>query len=659
MLGRFFLTFLLLLAALPAQAQQNHIRPTLIAEQGVPVGGGDVELAIVFRADPGWHGYWLNPGDAGLPLQIEWDLPEGAEVGELRFPTPVEFEAAGLINYVYKGDHAILTRLSVPPRTSGQVRLAADLRWLACTDKVCVPEKGRVDIAIPVGEGTDRSLQFDALRRDLPRPLDADATFASAGETLSIALPIPETLEIGEPSLFLADDRIIDYAAEQRFRRDGDLLIVDLAMREGAEPSALSGVLRLGSGQGLEFDAVPGIVPTGGTPVTGQGGETTVWLALAGALLGGLLLNLMPCVFPVLTMKALHLARTGTSEARAKRDALGYTLGAVLGTAGLGLALILLREGGNAVGWAFQLQDPRTIFLLLILAGAITFNLLGLYELPVVAGDVETRSSVGTGALAAFVATPCAGPFLGTAIGTALVLPPAAGVGVFAMLGLGLALPFLALGFIPALRNRLPRPGHWMVTFKRWLALPMALTVAACLWLLWRLAGPVGLMGGIFALGIMAALLAFFARRVGMLKTALAGIGAIALLGVVVLPSRPIDRETSVPGTTVWSPERVAAARGAGRPVFVYFTADWCLTCKANESVAIARDSVQEAFGEADVAVLVADWTDGDDEITRFLEERGRAAVPLYLWYAPGEEAEELPQLLTPSMLTERAAAAS
>ncbi|WP_343343576.1 thioredoxin family protein [Sphingomicrobium sp. XHP0239] len=658
MLARFLLLLLALFAASgPAWGQQNNIRPTLVAEGPVPVGGGEVELAIVFRTDPGWHGYWLNPGDAGLPLQIEWDVPDGVEVGDLRFPTPVILEAAGLINYVYKGDHALLTRLTVPPRSSGVVRIAADMRWLACTDEVCVPEQGRVDLAIPIGEGTDRGYEFDAYRRDLPRLLETPARFAKTGETLSIALPVPETLDVGEPTLFLADDRVIDYSAEQRFRRDGDRLIVDLVAREGADPASLAGVIRLGNGQGLEFRARPGEVPTGGRPITGDGGGEATLLALAGALIGGLLLNLMPCVFPVLTIKALHLARSGTSETRARRDALGYTLGAVLGTASLGLLLILLREGGNAVGWAFQLQDPRTIFVLLLLSGAITYNLLGLFELPVVAGDVETRSSIGTGALAAFVATPCAGPFLGTAIGTALLLPPLVGMGIFAMLGLGLALPFLALGFIPALRRRMPRPGPWMTTFKRWLALPMGLTVAACLWLLWRLAGPVGLAGGIFALGLMAAIFGLIARRVGMLRTAVAAVGAVALLGIVTLPDRPIERNVSVPGATAWSPERVAAARGAGRPVFVYFTADWCLTCKANERVAIARDSVREAFDEADVAVFVADWTDGNDTITRFLEERQRGAVPLYLWYPPGEEAEELPQLLTPSMLTERAAA--
>ena len=658
MLARFLFLLTAFFAALPAAAQPNSLRPTLVAEGGIPEGGGEVELAIVFRTDPGWHGYWLNPGDAGLPLQIEWQLPDGVEVEELRFPTPVMFEVAGLINYVYKGDHAFLTRLTVPAGTNEPVRIAADMAWLACTDEVCVPEQGVAEVTIPVGEGVDRTIEFDAYRRKLPRMLETPARFAVTGEALSIALPVPAALDVGEPELFLADDRVIDYSAEQRFRRDGDRLIVDLVAREGIDPETLSGVVRLGNGQGLEFRATPGEVPTGGRPITGSGGSEAALIALAGALIGGLLLNLMPCVFPVLTLKALHLARTATSETRARRDALGYTLGAILGTASLGLGLILLREGGNAVGWAFQLQDPRTIFVLLILAGAITYNLLGLYELPVLGGDVETRSSVGTGALAAFVATPCAGPFLGTAIGTALLLPPLIGVGVFAMLGLGLALPFLALGFIPALRRKMPRPGPWMTTFKRWLALPMGLTVAACLWLLWRLAGPVGLAGGIFALGVMAAILGLVARRVGMLRTAFAGIAAVALFGIVTLPDRPIERDVSVAGATAWSPERVEAARGSGRPVFVYFTADWCLTCKANERVAIARDGVRQAFDEANVAVFVADWTDGDDTITRFLEEQGRAAVPLYLWYAPGEEAEELPQLLTPGMLTERAAGA-
>ncbi|MCM8557513.1 protein-disulfide reductase DsbD family protein [Sphingomicrobium sediminis] len=664
MLQRLLLLIAILFAAaLPARAQQTNLLPSLVAETPADPDGGTVTLAIRFEGKPGWYGYWKNPGDAGLPLNVQWDLPDGVEVGEMRFPTPMRYEAAGLMSYIYRDTHAVLVEVETPATGATVLPIGAEMRWLACTDRLCVPERGEVKLLLPVGEGAERADEFDQYRRDLPRPLESEARWDVSGSTLSVALPIPESVGVGSPDLILerAEDgqtHLIDYGEPQRFRRSGEWLIADLALRDGAEPDRVAGLIKLGTGQGLEFVARAGDVPSGGEIVADKGSGAILY-AILGALLGGLILNLMPCVFPVLAMKALHLAKAGSSEAYARRDALGYAAGAVVGTAALGLVLLGIRAGGDAVGWAFQLQDPRTIFILLLLAWAITLNLLGLFELPVLAGGFEAKGSFATGALAAFVATPCAGPFLGTALGTALILPPLAAVAVFASLGLGLALPFLAIGFIPALRNRMPKPGKWMETLKRWLALPMGLTVIACLWLLWRLAGPIGVTSGVLGLGLAAAALALFGRRVGMMRTAFALVLGIGVLGAIFLPNEPIKREVSVPGAIAWTPQAVDAAASAGRPVFVYFTADWCLSCKANERVAISRDSVTQAFDEADVAVFVADWTDGDAQITRFLEGRGRAGVPLYLWYAPGSnEPEELPQLLTPGMLTQRVEAA-
>ncbi|WP_255554208.1 protein-disulfide reductase DsbD family protein [Sphingomicrobium clamense] len=649
------LILLTLLIPAPLMAQQTNIVPRLVAEGPAPADGGKVELALVMETAPGWHGYWLNPGDAGLPLQASWDLPEGAELFELRYPTPVAFEGAGLINYVYKDTHAILATLTVPPTDRGVLRVSGDLRWLACTDKICVPEKGNVALAIPVGDGASRQTEFDEYRKRLPRPLAGDTSFEMAGDTVRIAVPLPASTPVGKPTLFLAENGIIDYAARQEFRRVGDQLVATLQRRGDQQTDALSGVIDIGEGQGLAFEASPGDVPTGGKLVGGLGMEA-VLLAMLGALAGGLFLNLMPCVFPILAMKAMHLAKAGGREVEAKRDALGYTLGAVLGTAALGGLLLAIRAGGTAAGWAFQLQDPRTVFLLTLLAGAITMNLLGLFRLPVLAGEVKASGSVSTGALAALVATPCAGPFLGAALGTALILPVAGGIAVFAALGLGLAIPFLLIGFVPFLRERLPAPGPWMVKLQRWLAIPMGATLVGALWLLWRLTGDQGLLLALAALALLALLLWLSKRSVALGWTALAGVVALAVGGAILLPDRPSAENRAPDFAEVWSPAKVEAARAEGRPVFVYFTADWCLSCKANEKVAIDRDGTLEAFEAANVAVLVADWTDGDAEITRFLDARERAGVPLYLWYAPGAaEPEELPQILTPDMLVSRA----
>ena len=663
MIQRLLLSFLILLHAGPAAAQTTHLTPRL--EVDGPVVDGTVDAAIVFTSEPGWHGYWKNPGDAGLPLSVEWDVPDGVEMGEIRFPTPMRYEAAGLTSYVYRGEHAMLSEVRVDEARAGSsFTIRGEATWLACTDKVCVPERGSFATVVQVADDAAEPREdFARWRAALPRPLAGSAQYDTSRTRIAIAVPLPEDLSVGAPDLFIAQNRIVDTAVEPRFRRDGDRLIAELDLHPRAEPGRLpetiEGIVKLGSGQGLSFAATRGPVPTGGTPLGGTD-AATIAAALLGALVGGLILNLMPCVFPILTMKALHLAHTGSSEARARRDAIGYTLGAVAGTALLGVGLLLLRAGGDAVGWAFQLQDPRTIFVLLMLAIAITLNLIGLFELPVLAGRVEAQGSIATGALAAFVATPCAGPFLGTALGTALILPKAAALGIFAMLGLGLALPFLVIGFIPALRSRLPRPGPWMGKLKRILAIPMFATVVACLWLLWRLAGPIGLTSGLVALGLMVGIFGLLGRQIGLLRYALALSAVVAVVGVVALPDRAIQRSEAVAGATAWSPARVEAARGAGRPVFVYFTADWCLTCKANERIAIRDKRVREAFEDADVAVYVADWTDGNDVITRFLEERGRAAVPVYLWYAPdSEDVEELPQILTPSMLVERAEVAA
>ena len=661
---RWLLSLLLLLSA-PAFAQSspphvNAIQPELTAE-GPAIAGKPVELALAMHTRKGWHGYWLNPGDAGLPMQVEWHLPPGANVGALRYPVPGRLIVAGLMNYVFEKDYAVLARLAVPAGASGVLPISATMHWLACTDEVCVPEHGEVTLALPVGSGTPDP-RFGEWLRALPHPIAAASHYALRGDRIEIEVPLPAGVTLGEPYFFPADSGPVDYAAPQTFRRDGDRLVASLK-RRGPAGETLAGVLALGDGRGLEISATPGPVTAGGKAVGGDSalGARAILAAILGAILGGMLLNLMPCVFPILAIKALHLARAGGDERSARREALAYAAGAIVGTGLLGALLLAIRAGGSAAGWAFQLQDPRTTVLLLLLATAITLNLLRTFELPVLGGDASPAGGFGTGALAAFVATPCAGPFLGAALGTALLLPVAGSIAVFAALGLGLALPFVIVAFVPALRKRLPRPGAWMARLQRFLAIPMAATAVGCLWLLWRQGGNPALTIGIGAVLVLGVLL--FAvgtaqrggRHVGFV--ALAAAVAIAGGAALLVPTQA-GTEARVPvGASAWSEAAVASARASGKPVFVYFTADWCLTCKVNEAGAIDRDETRAAFGKAGVKVLVGDWTNGDPAITRFLESRGRAAVPLYLWYpAGGGEPEELPQVLTPGLLSERAA---
>jgi thiol:disulfide interchange protein len=395
-------------------------------------------------------------------------------------------------------------------------------------------------------------------------------------------------------------------------------------------------------------------------PITASSAVATaglVW-ALLGALIGGLLLNLMPCVFPILSLKALHLAGSGSSNGAARRDALAYAGGAMAMCLTLGLVILGLREAGVSAGWSFQLQNPYVILALLALVTGTALNLAGLFhvsgpsvELP--GGRGGAASSLGTGALAAFIATPCSAPFMASALGAALLLPPFQGLLVFGALGLGLALPFLAIGWFPALRSRLPRPGAWMATLQRILSVPMFITALGLAWVLGRQVGIDGMALGLAAVLLLALGLWWVGRRqregksrswLPLLPAALLSIAAAsAVPAVASVPAARAASQLVEP----FSETRLAELRARGTPVFVDFTADWCLTCKVNEKVAIERPATRAAFVRHGVVTLVGDWTRGDRAITRFLAGHGRNSIPFYLFFAPGEEARVLPQILT------------
>ena len=666
--SRFF-AFLFLFAAsvlsAPAAAQTvNHLAAELIAE-GPAEPGETLMLALQFRPEPGWHGYWSNPGDAGYGMRFDWGLPQGWMAGEPLYPVPQKLTISGLMNHVYEGEYAALVPVSVPrtaaPGTVAPVKL--ELNWLACTDEICVPEQATLTTRVKVGGEAPPDARFDTWRAALPPPLDREAHFALAEAMLRVAVPLPASLNVEDPHIFLDQEQLVDYAGPQKFSRKGNWLIAELP-REGTASGAesISGILKLDeAGGGVTFDAVPGIVPSGGTELGSGERELAPLLLLLGfALLGGLILNVLPCVFPILSLKALSLARAGASEAAARREGLGYTAGVMLACLALGGLLLALRAVGHQIGWAFQLQEPGVVVALAVVAVAITANLGGLYQLPSLS---FTRSggrsnAFATGLLAAFIATPCTGPFMAAALGAALLLPWWQALLLFAALGLGLALPFLLLAFVPPLRNMLPRPGRWMETFRKILAIPMALTALALLWLASRLGGgSFALMTAVIA-GLFTLLLVVVARWRGSGRPALmpllVGTAALTGLSAAVLPQSaesPRAERASVLDPIPYSQDALAEARASGRPVFLWFTADWCLTCKINEQVAIEREETREAFAKAGVIAIRGDWTRRDPEITRFLTEHGAAGVPLYHWYPPGGEEVVLPQLLAPDSL--------
>lgn len=665
----------LFFAGAPAMAQGQpgddgpHIHPQLIAESRDPAPGSSVTLALVMRPSPGWHGYWINPGDAGLGVDAKWTLPKGATTGALRYPAPQRLLLAGLMNHVFEGPYALLTDLAVPKDASGPLPVKLEARWLACTDRICVPEDATLSLDLTAGKGSvapDSRRRFDDFRAALPRPLGSQASYAVSGESIRIAIPYPAAAPVEAPWFYSETKDRVAYAGPQQARRVGDMLVVETKVAADAPATgALDGVLAVAPGTALSIRALPGPVPTGGDVIgreekSAAFGPSAFLLALGGALLGGLILNIMPCVFPILSLKAISLARAGGDEREARREALAYTAGALLSCMALGGVILALRAAGTSVGWAFQLQDNRVIAVLLVLTVAITANLAGAFALPALDGGRQGKGAGGaflTGVLAAFVATPCTGPFMAAAMGAAILMPAPLALTIFAGLGLGLASPFLALSFIPALRRRLPRPGLWMERLRRIMAVPMALMVLALGWLLWRQAGGEGVR---FVTGLTIAALAVcmaigFRQRSGRAVAVPALLGALLLVGTAVVGAGMLPKQgkaESVDGAIPFSEAKLAQLRAAKRPVFLYFTADWCLTCKVNEAGAISSGEVAKAFAAANVAVMAGDWTKGDPVITRFLEAQGRSGVPLYLYYAPGADTPQpLPQVLTPATL--------
>lgn len=665
--GLMALMFWLFAGVAMAQAPgEQHVRIDLVAESDRPAPGSEVTLALASVPEKGWHAYWLNPGDAGLPARAEWTLPRGASTGEFRYPVPQRLMIAGLMNYVYEGPFAPLVTLKVPVDAKGAFPIRLKLSYLVCTDAICVPGKADLSTTLQIGDGSvapDRRARFDAWRAALPKPLGSEGTYQVEGKALRLAVPFPAAAKAeGEGYFFPATHGAFDYAAPQKVVRDGDRVVVDTAGVKSVGP--IEGLLAFGK-QGFWVRAVPGTVPAAaGTAPAAQLPWSGAVLAFLGAVLGGLILNIMPCVFPILSLKALSLAKANAEGGSPRAEALAYTAGVITVCLALGGVLLGLRAGGAVLGWAFQLQDPRVIFLLLLLVTGISFNLAGLFELsaPGFVNRAAARGTGGafaTGALAAFIATPCAGPFMASALGVALVLPWPAALAVFGGLGLGIALPFLLLGFIPALRRLLPKPGAWMETLRHILSVPMFLTALALAWVLGEQAGVSGM-----TIGLAAVLLATLGlwwtglrqRKGKTLAWAPAGallllaISAIAFVQAVPPESKPVS------GGEKFSEARLAELTAQGKPVFAYFTADWCLTCKVNEKAVIETAAVEKALADNKVTVLVGDWTSGDPVLGRFIERHNRAGVPLYLWYKPGEaEPRVLPQILTQDMLRDLA----
>jgi thiol:disulfide interchange protein DsbD len=679
------LTALILALFSPAAAQVSravetgHAITRLVAEHDAAAPGTTVWLALVQELEEHWHVYWQNPGDSGLPLDLEWSLPEGFAAGAVDYPLPERLSIGPLVNYGHEGSPTFLIPLDVPadvaPGTTAEIGLQA--RWLICAD-ICVPEEASLSLRLPIaaarGPETVYAERIEAARRAQPEPAPFGAQYYDeAGRPVLVLDGAPQgpleffpyTPSLIEPS-GAVDEGLVDgrrafrftpgfaYAAAAPERLAGVLVAEENGERVGYEVQAAR----------IESAPAPFAPMAPQASAAGAVGSALLLQTLGLALLGGLILNLMPCVFPIVFLKAAGFAALPRDDrGRLRRHGLLYTAGVLVAFAGIASVLMLLRAGGDALGWGFHLQSPIAVGVFAVLLFLIGLNLAGVFELGTSfqgVGSGLARHDGGTGAfltglLAVAVAAPCIGPFLGGAIGLALSQPGFAGMLIFLAIGIGLALPYLLISFAPGVAKRLPRPGPWMVTVRHLFSFAMFGTVV---WLAWVLSIQTG-SAGVLALGtalVLAALAAwlFGLSQEGRRKPAMRVLAGLAML-LALWPIVGLKAGTSTALAQGGRLEPVPFAETAiqsfldeGRPVFVDFTAAWCVTCQVNKQTVLETERVAAAFAERGVVYMVADWTLQDPEITRALERHGRAGVPLYLYY-PEKSAPPivLPQLLT------------
>ncbi|HKQ44154.1 MAG TPA: protein-disulfide reductase DsbD domain-containing protein [Rhizomicrobium sp.] len=663
---RYLFLSLALLIAVPAFAQDTgpKVQARLVAEDKAVAPGGAITIALEEKIAPGWHTYWKYPGDAGAPTEIHWTLPPGWKAQAIQWPRPKRLPVGPLMDYGYEGTLWLLTKITAPADAKGPVTIRAQANWLVC-ERICVPEEAALSLTVPVGKPEPDpavAKDFAAARALLPIASPWKLAYA-LGENLDLYVAAPSLVAAHPASVdfFPARAGLIKNAAPQRVGYAAEGLVLRLA--PGNKVSGpLEGLLVLtssdGSIQALEVSAPPGPVPRANFDAAR--GELNLALAILFALIGGLILNVMPCVLPILAMKALSVASHG---AKGRYESFAYVAGAVLSFAALGLAIVVLRAAGQSVGWGFQLQSPMAVAGFALLVFAVALNLSGLFEVgSVTAGEglVSRGGRVGaffTGVLAVAVAAPCTAPFMAAALGFALTQSAGSALAVFVALGLGFALPFLLLGLWPRALAFLPKPGVWMLTFKQFLAFPM---YAAAAWLVWVLAQQAGSRGLALILAAMIALamaawLWSATRGLGARGRGIGALSALLLLAASLYGVSLISNASaSAPAAQSsklgepYSAARLAELRAANRAVFVDATAAWCITCLVNEDAVLSRAGVQKAFAAKNVAYLVADWTNRNPEVTALLKDNGRSGVPLYLYYAPGAKTPIiLPQILT------------
>lgn len=675
------ITFLALAGTLTAEpVRVGHVAAELLADHVAIQPGQSFMAGLRLKTDEHWHTYWKNPGDAGQATSLAWSLPPGFEAGAIQWPTPQRFPLGPVTSYGYDGDTLLLTEIAVPMNATvgTSLPLRVHVEWLVCSDE-CIP--GETDLALelpvetsPTQAAPEIAALFRSAHDNLPRNGSSRwaAAFGTSGNEIVLQIQVPNDTEfdLAQAYFFAADEGTIAPAEPQAARLDNGMLTIRMKrFPDGtATPAMLTGILSVpgASGpQGIAINATPGAISAAMTS------SATLIGTLISAFLGGLILNLMPCVFPVLGIKILGFVnQAGTDRRKVVLHGLVFTAGVLLSFWVLAGALLILRNGGAQLGWGFQLQSAPFVFGLAVLLLVFGLNMSGVFEFGLSATSVGSSlqmrtgfsGSFFTGVLATVVSTPCAAPFLAPALGAALALPATQGLILFTVIALGLSTPYLVLSIFPRLVNSLPRPGAWMETFKQCMAFPLYGTTA---FLIWVLAGQLdenSLFGALLGLVLIALAAWAYGRWTqqgahGLRRSMGYAVAATAFLAGIGLgwprqDSHEIAWES-------WSPEAVERLQAEGKTVYVDFTARWCATCKVNKIAVFSSPEVRTAFAREEVVPLKADWTKKDPLITQALAKFGRSAVPFNLIYGPGSsDPIILPEVLTPGIVLDAIAQA-
>ena len=676
-----------------ASAKSDHAEGTLVFERSAATPGDSFLGALKLDLAEGWHVYWKNPGDSGLPPTAEWTPSPGVTFGDFRFPAPHAIPLATLMNYGYEQQVVLPFQIQIAAdaKPGTEAPIGGKIEYLICAD-VCIPEDIELSTTLRIAASPETDADGSAIivgtLAHIPVALTGKASVerTSTGFRLAAAdAGLAGAIGTAKNIRFFPDGPELSNPAKQIVKTGPEGVSIELTASDFAKAGDqnLNGIIVLTDGDGStrawEIAALPGPAPAGvadkefinadtsgitpppAVAAAAPLGFTDLLITLGLAFVGGLVLNLMPCVLPVLTIKAAGLVHTAHNPKESRAHGLAYLGGVVVCFAAIGGILIALRAAGEQAGLGFQLQYPPITAFFALVMFAVGLNLLGVFEMGgslmgVGSGLAERGGTSGaffTGLLAAFVGAPCVGPFMAPAFATALAQPAPVVMAVFVVVGIGLAAPFVLLSFTPAFAKVLPKPGRWMETFRQVLAFPMFITV---LWLLWVLAGQSGPDGiiAVLAGGIALGFGIWLAKKIGQ-GTAGRIVASLVILAAFVVPSvsttwLKAEASTEI-SANAWSPEKVAELQAEGRVIFVDFTARWCVTCQFNKT-ALHDASVARAFTDLNVAFLEADWTNKDKVIASELAKHGAAGVPLYLVYpASGAAPQKLDQILTPGMI--------